>query len=174
MTEYRRRCSEIVRVSPELALGGGQVPSVLVPQRLPQADLDEGAEADAHVLDDGQFSADSHNQRSPGSALPLCLAGDEVGDQAGLVLLDIATEDPVADLRAQLSKLPEQAIVGINNPGPLEATRAYRLLTACDDALFDEAEAQEAGTGIRHAIAIALPTRVGSLTCECDRWWSAD
>ena len=52
---YHRRIGEIIRLDADTTFGGGQIPSVFTPQRLPSHEQD-GADADAHFLDDNQWS----------------------------------------------------------------------------------------------------------------------
>ena len=146
---YQRRRAEIVRFDQATTLGGGQIPIVLVPQRLPISEQD-GAQADGHMLDDLRWSdfGDTVLQRASGCAVQL---GETI------TLLGIDAGDPVAGLRRDLAAAPEDRVLGIADPGSLGTTRAYRLLAAVDEALFEEAEQAETGSGVRHAIVIALP-----------------
>jgi (E)-4-hydroxy-3-methylbut-2-enyl-diphosphate synthase len=80
-------------------------------------------------------------QRCGGGLLPLVITprqhavGDPPADLIAealpqLLLLDIPAEAPDTFLRQQLPGLPDGHLLGIDNPGPLNETRAYRLLAA--------------------------------------------
>jgi hypothetical protein len=76
---------------------------------------------------------------------------------AGQLVLIRLESDEVAPLRATVASLPAGVLIGIGEPGPLGETRAYRLLAAVIEEAFAAAEARQSGTGIRHALCLALP-----------------
>jgi len=168
---YHRRVAEIVRLgasadSDGVAIGGGQMPAVLVPLRLPAEDLGSGAATPDAALDDPQAIAGERvlARAEAGAAQPVPVYRITAGDPApagltpgALVLIDLGERDQVQALHHSLNALPAEVVVGIQDPGPLGFTRAYRLLAAVDENCFAHAEAAQRGTGVRHAICIALP-----------------
>ena len=56
-----------------------------------------------------------------------------------------------------MANIPAEVAVSLKSFAQLAGTRAYRLLAAVDEELFQQAEAKEVGSGVRHAIVIALP-----------------
>jgi (E)-4-hydroxy-3-methylbut-2-enyl-diphosphate synthase len=162
--EYRRRVAEIVRLGgPDgVPVGGGQLPRVLAPARIPSDDAGH-SDPDAAVADDGLFSQlgeriATRPQVSVSIPFVRAAAGSLVSVPAGaLVLLDLPASEQATALSTTLHALPAEALVGIAEPGPLGITRAYRLLAACDEALFSADERQSPGSGVRHAICLALP-----------------
>ncbi len=74
-----------------------------------------------------------------------------------LLLLNLPIESPAAALRDTIRALPAGHVIGLAACAPLGETRAYRLLAATIDEEFRAAESRTAGSGTRHAIAIALP-----------------
>ena len=167
--EYRRRVAEIIRIGahgddPGVAIGGGQVPAVLVPQY--SGAFDQGEPLADAVVDGQQCFADSGTRilgRSHSVApSPLRVihiaAGDAAPDDCAgaLVLFDLPLQAADEGLRASLPSVPADALIAIGEPGSLGMTQAYRLLAAIDEACFNEAEATERGSGERHAICLAL------------------
>lgn len=162
---YRRRTAEIVRFGSQddaasITLGGGQLPRVLVPRQLPSSDLD-GPAADAMV--DADLPGEAPGQRATPTwpeAVPvhdLAAGATECPSPLpGLVLFDLRELGDPDALQRSLAALPAEAVVGIGHPGRFGATRAYRLLAAADEAAFGAAELTAAGSGIRHAIVLAL------------------
>jgi hypothetical protein len=157
--------AEIVRLGgtdSDVAIGGGQVPAVLAPERIP-ADDDAGTPPDAMIIDQSQFSSlgdrvASRPETAASAQLIRAKAGTMVTAPAGsLVLLDLPEQNPAAALATSLHALDGAVLVGIAETGGLGATRAYRLLAAISEELFLGAERSQPGTGVRHAIAVALP-----------------
>ncbi|MHC5067048.1 MAG: (E)-4-hydroxy-3-methylbut-2-enyl-diphosphate synthase [Planctomycetota bacterium] len=147
---FQRRTAEIVRLAGnDLAIGGGQVPAVLVPELREHTDDGEPL-ADAIVKARPSHSDGRVLERASAS----CPTPITLGDSITLLDLDA---DPCATLRDRLAALPATSAVGIGRPGPLGHTRAYRLLAAIDEELFAHAEANAPGSGVRHAIVISLP-----------------
>jgi (E)-4-hydroxy-3-methylbut-2-enyl-diphosphate synthase len=167
---YVRRVAGIARLGAGVPIGGGLVPRVLAPATAKPAPPKEPP-PDA-VVDDGHLWAlqarsipgaegcqnkSASGVRRPASGeVPLVYlrAGDCAKDAAiaagSLVLIRIGDGDPVAALRKTLAVIPESCVVGLAEPGIIGETRAYRLLAAVDEELFK-------ASGIRHALAIALP-----------------
>jgi hypothetical protein len=168
--QYQRRISAIVRVGHDHPLGGGQIPSVLVPSTHPAAPARE-AEADARV-DDGVLWAampraipGSERKQGPLAGGPgknvhliSLKAGETCTAEAGsLVLLRLNGTNAAVALRATLGTLREDVLLGIAEAGLLGEVRAYRLLAAVIEELFQADERRAPGTGRRQPIVIALP-----------------
>ena len=133
---------------------------MLVPPRLPQADADTPP-ADA-IID--EVPLDGIAIRSDAGAWqPLTVHRISVGEQPTLdeqpcvVLIDASDLVGCDALYQTLAALPASALVGFSDYGRLGATRAYRLLAACDEQAFGSAELAQAGSGVRHALVVALP-----------------
>jgi (E)-4-hydroxy-3-methylbut-2-enyl-diphosphate synthase len=171
---FRRRIAEITRLGPDVPVGGGLLPRVLVPAGLRDAASAKPA-ADLRVDDAVLWPLLAHSipgaerprtsvsaTRTPRPAdLPLVhLKPGEPAPQAppgSLVLLRLGDDDPAGFLRRTLDALPDGVLVGVAEPGLIGEVRAYRLLAAVNDELFAEAESRQTGTGRRRPIAIALP-----------------
>ncbi len=169
--QFRRRQAEITRVGADIPVGGTLIPRVLAPERAPAAPAREPA-ADAVVGDDLLWAGMAHSipgaERSPEVLPGRAVAGRlgiwrvKAGASAaavpvGQLVLIRLESDEVAPLRATVASLPAGVLVGISEPGPLGETRAYRLLAALIEEAFAAAEARQPGTGVRHALCLALP-----------------
>jgi (E)-4-hydroxy-3-methylbut-2-enyl-diphosphate synthase len=172
---YARRVAEIVRIGADIPLGGGLIPRVLVPTSAPAAPAKQPA-ADIVVHDDHLWFAQARS--IPGAdgchkppavisqasqphhvtvvhakidcALPPMQAGQ-------LVLLRLSDQQPAAQLREILPRLPDGVVLGIAEAGLGGEVYAYRLLSAVIEEQFIAAEQQRVGSGRRFPIVIALP-----------------
>jgi len=167
--DYRRRVAEILRLGggPDdegVPVGGGQVPLVLGPLRLPTDDdvepLCDAAVDDADLW--GHPSSALMTRCRTRAAMPVPVRRVAAGaaidaPERSLVLIDLPEHGQVAALRRSVRALPDDVLVGIAEPGPLGATRAYRLLAALSEERFRAAEARESGSGIRHPICLTMP-----------------
>ncbi len=175
-TRYSRRVGAIVRIGDDVPIGGGLLPRVLVPVHAKPPPPREPP-GDALVADDRMWIARARS--IPGadgcqsrSSLPSVAARGQIAlidlrpggctelappSPGSLALIRLDDDDPVRALARALGAIPETCLVGIAEAGLLGETRAYRLLAAVDEGLFRDAESAQAGSGVRHAIAIALP-----------------
>ena len=149
---FTRRPAEITRLGHgehTIAIGGGQVPKVIAPLHTPTADADEpGADIALRSAPPAMVSKRCQ--------APVLIDGD--GSAGDLRLLNLPTAtDPVAWLRAAVAETSGDTALGITDPGDIDAVRAYRLLAAISEEAFQTAEATASGSGLRHAIVLALP-----------------
>lgn len=168
--QYQRRVAEIIRVGPDIPVGGGQLPIVLGPTHRP--DPSSQIPADALVADPylwgssakGPVPRRSSGLTKDGPKDPLHLSvtrvqtNDELPDlpSGGLLLLDLSGDAPEDHLRAIIPKIPANILVGLGDCGLIGASRAYRLLAALIEEHFRSSEHQQPGSGIRQPIAIVL------------------
>jgi len=166
-----------------LAVGGGLLPRVLAPHHSPAPPAAE-PQADALVQDHHLWALRAHSipgaercqkniksQQAASAHIPVpvpgqitlidtrlgsCMAGQEFA-AGSLILLRLDDANAPQALASALAAIPESCLVGIAEPGLLGETRAYRLLAAVDEQSFRDAEARHPGSGVRHALCVALP-----------------
>ncbi len=174
--QFRRRNAEIIRLG-EIAIGGGQLPRVLVipgtatgkppadvvvsdPNLWPAASRQVPGFAGLPTSNEGSSGVRSAVRAATGEPVVVHLRGDMASPyvpERSIVLLGIDDQDPAGGIRRCLAVLPDNVVVGIAEPGALGETRAYRLLAAVIEDDFRTNEARSTGAGQRQPICIALP-----------------
>jgi len=170
---FQRRIAAIVRLTPKLPVGGGQVPAVLAPPsdvapsgREPPADAITGDDllwaGMPHAIPGSESGAPdvAHISDAVGRIPLLRLHVGEEADRApagSLVLIRLDHPEPASALARTIASLREDCLVGIAEAGLLGELRAYRLLAATIEADFTAAERSASGTGKRQPIVLALP-----------------
>lgn len=140
--EFVTRKSELVRikgVERDLVCGGGQVPKVFV-------DIEDGNEPKADAVI--ELGCDSN-------AL-IMTNGTTASDEKRMVFLKLDSNEPYQRLQKDLGAIPGSKIVSLSSFGSLEPIHAYRLLAAVDEHLFNIAEKEKKGSGVRHAICLSM------------------
>ena len=171
---FHRRVAEIVRPAGAEgpALGGGQVPAVCVPRRLPAVGNTHEPGPDLLIDEDPPQVDGIILERSP-CPWPAIVA-EAAPTTAPLVWLQLPEYSPAAALVDQLREVDDSQMVALTDAGPWGLISGYRLLHAVIEEAFRQAEAEKPGSGCRQAICLvdrrrdllAVATTIGSLLID--------